>query len=149
MACAVAGALLRATGPTRKYDEWALQPIPGENLMMKKTKPVHPGEVLREQFLKPHGLTMNRLSQDLCMPVARIEDIVAEQRRMTADTALRLARYFQTTPEFWLNLQMRYELEVAINERRARIEREVRPLEVRTLEAPAEVGSVSRRPRET
>lgn len=97
--------------------------------MSKKLKPVHPGEHLREDFLKPYGLSVNRLAMDLRVPVTRMADIVAERRGITSDTALRLARYFKTTPEFWMNMQMRYELDVAEDERLARIEREVIPLE--------------------
>lgn len=97
--------------------------------MSKKLKPVHPGEHLREDFLKPYGLSVNRVAMDLHVPVTRMADIVAERRGITSDTALRLARYFKTTPEFWMNMQMRYELDVAEDERQARIEREVIPLE--------------------
>ena len=97
--------------------------------MPRKLKPVHPGEMLREEFLKPHGLSMNRLALDLRVPVTRIADIVAKRRGITSDTALRLARYFRTTPEFWLNLQMKYELDLAEDEGLARIEHDVRPFE--------------------
>lgn len=90
---------------------------------------MHPGEHLREDFLKPYGLSVNRLAMDLHVPVTRIAEIVAERRGITSDTALRLARYFKTTPEFWMNMQMRYELDVAEDERAARIEREVMPME--------------------
>src|SRR6266576_4651167 len=72
--------------------------------------PVHPGEVLREDFMKPLGLTVNRLALELHVPATRIGEIVHQRRRITADTALRLARYFKTNPEFWLNLQTFYEL---------------------------------------
>src|SRR3972149_3497400 len=91
--------------------------------------PVHPGEILREDFMKPLGLTINRLALDLRVPATRIGEIVHERRRITADTALRLARYFKTNPEFWLNLQTFYDLEVS---RRSgavsAIERDVRPV---------------------
>jgi addiction module HigA family antidote len=91
--------------------------------------PVHPGEILREDFMKPLRLTVNRLALDLHVPATRIGEIVHERRRITADTALRLARYFNTNPEFWLNLQNFYELEVS---RRAgiasEIERHVHPV---------------------
>jgi antitoxin HigA-1 len=98
--------------------------------MAKKLKPVHPGEILSEDFMKPYRLSMNRLALDLRVPVTRIADIVAERRAVTTDTALRLARYFKTTPEFWLNLQTKYDLEVAEDEELAKIERDVQPLEV-------------------
>ncbi|MGB0034551.1 MAG: HigA family addiction module antitoxin [Candidatus Acidiferrales bacterium] len=97
--------------------------------MGKKLKPVHPGEILSEDFMKPHQLSMNRLALDLRVPVTRIADIVARRRGVTPDTALRLARYFKTTAQFWLNLQTKYDLEVAEDERLAKIERDVQPLE--------------------
>lgn len=97
--------------------------------MAKKLKPVHPGEILREDFMNPHGLSMNKLALDLRVPVTRIADIVAERRGITPNTALRLARYFNTTAQFWLNLQGKYDLETAEDEHRATIERDVRPLE--------------------
>ena len=75
--------------------------------------PVHPGETLREDFLKPLGLTPNRLAIELQVPATRINDIARGKRAISADTALRLARYFGTTPQFWLNLQANYDLEVA------------------------------------
>jgi len=74
--------------------------------------PVHPGEILREDFMKPLRLSVNRLALDLHVPATRIGEIVHERRRITADTALRLARYFKTNPEFWLNLQNFYDLGV-------------------------------------
>jgi len=75
--------------------------------------PVHPGEILLEDFIKPLGLTVNKLALDLHVPATRIGEIVHERRRITADTALRLARYFKTNPEFWLNLQNFYDLEIS------------------------------------
>lgn len=75
--------------------------------MPKKRKPIHPGEILRGKFLKPLHLSMNKLALDLRVPVTRIADIVNERRGITADTALRLARYFQNAPAFWMNLQTR------------------------------------------
>jgi len=90
--------------------------------------PVHPGEILREDFMKPLSLSINRLALDLRVPATRIGEIVHERRRITADTALRLARYFKTNPEFWLNLQNLFDFEV---ERRSgatvEIERQVQP----------------------
>jgi antitoxin HigA-1 len=97
--------------------------------MAKKLKPVHPGEHLREDFLKPYRLSMNKLAMDLRVPVTRIADIVAERRGITSDTALRLACYFKTSPEFWMNMQVRYELDLAEDERRSEIERDVKPYE--------------------
>jgi len=81
--------------------------------MAKKLKPVHPGEILREEFMTPLQLSMNRMAMDLRLPVTRIADIVNERRGITADTALRFARYFKNAPAFWMNLQTRYDLEVA------------------------------------
>ena len=75
--------------------------------------PVHPGEILREEFLVPLGLSINQLARDLYIPVTRVSEIVNERRGITADTALRLSRYFGTTPQFWINLQTHYELDVA------------------------------------
>jgi antitoxin HigA-1 len=90
--------------------------------------PVHPGEVLREDFMKPLGLSVNKLALDLHVPATRIGEIVNERRRITADTALRLGRYFKTNAEFWLNLQNFYELEVARRSgAAAEIERRVQP----------------------
>jgi addiction module HigA family antidote len=75
--------------------------------------PVHPGEVLREDFMKPLGLSVNKLALELHVPATRIGEIVHERRRITAETALRLARFFHTNAEFWLNLQNFYDLEVS------------------------------------
>jgi addiction module HigA family antidote len=97
--------------------------------MAKKLKPVHPGEILHEEFMKPLGLSMNKLALDLRVPVTRIADIVGERRGITADTALRLARYFKNAPVFWMNLQIRYDLEVAQDELAGKVERDVQPVE--------------------
>jgi addiction module HigA family antidote len=97
--------------------------------MARKIKPVHPGEILREEFMVPLGLSMNRVSIDLRVSVTRIADIVNEKRAITADTALRFARYFNNSPTFWMNLQTRYDLEVAEDEIADKVERDVRPLE--------------------
>ncbi len=74
---------------------------------------IHPGEILREEFIKPHGLSSRKLAQELGVPAPRINDIVLERRGITADTALRLAKFFGTTPKFWMNLQVSYELRAA------------------------------------
>ena len=89
--------------------------------------PVHPGETLREDFLKPLGLSANRLAINLRVPAARIGEIVNERRAISADTALRLGRYFGTSPQFWTNLQANYDLEVAQDSTGARIAEEVKP----------------------
>jgi addiction module HigA family antidote len=90
---------------------------------------VHPGEILREEFMKPLGLSMNKLALDLRVPVTRIAEIVHQRRAITTDTALRLGRYFRTTPVFWMNLQVRYDLEMAEDEQAEKIARDVQPLE--------------------
>lgn len=94
---------------------------------MNKMRPIHPGEVLREEFLDPLGLTAHALAQALRVPAPRVNDIVRERRGVSPDTALRLARHFGTTPQFWLNLQASYDLKIAMREAGAKIEREVEP----------------------
>jgi addiction module HigA family antidote len=79
----------------------------------KKLAPVHPGEILREDFLAPLSLSMNGLALELRVPATRIAEIIHERRAITPDTAMRLARYFNTTARFWMNLQSAYDLEVA------------------------------------
>jgi addiction module HigA family antidote len=88
---------------------------------------LHPGEMLREEFMKPLGLSANALAIALRVPVTRISEIVRERRGITADTALRLARYFNMTPEFWMRLQMDYDLESASVAEQAVIHEEIRP----------------------
>jgi addiction module HigA family antidote len=90
-----------------------------------KMTAIHPGEVLMEDFLVPLGLSQYRLAQDLSVPPRRINEIVHGKRAITADTALRLARYFGTSEQFWLNLQSRYDLEVERDRLGARLEEEV------------------------
>ncbi|MBZ5560984.1 MAG: HigA family addiction module antidote protein [Acidobacteriia bacterium] len=98
--------------------------------MRKVLKPVHPGEILREEFMRPLGLSMNRLALDLRVPVTRIAEVFHERRAITIDTALRLAQYFNTTPNFWMNLQLQYDLDRVEDEELASIRRDVRPLAV-------------------
>jgi addiction module HigA family antidote len=81
--------------------------------MTEKMKPLHPGEVLQEEFLNPMALSQNRLALDIGVPPRRINEIVLGKRRISADTALRLARYFHILPQFWLGLQMDYDLDKA------------------------------------
>lgn len=88
-------------------------------------RPIHPGEILREEFLIPLGMSAHALSLELKVPAPRINDIIRERRSITPDTALRLARYFGTTPDFWLNLQTAYDLKVAQKEVGPKIYREV------------------------
>lgn len=94
--------------------------------MRKELLPVHPGEVLLEEFLIPMELSQNRLALDIHVPARRINEIVQGKRRITTDTALRLARYFEMSPQFWLGLQLDYDLDVAEDELAERIKREVR-----------------------
>lgn len=94
---------------------------------------ITPGEILVEEFLTPNGISQNRLGRDLAIPAQRVNDIVRGRRAITTDTALRLAEYFGTTPEFWLNLQVQYDIRKARAEKvTERIHREVRPLELST-----------------
>ena len=95
---------------------------------MPKIKPVHPGEILREEFLAPLGFSMNKLALDIRVPATRIADIVHERRAISPETALRLARYFDTTPDFWMNLQARYDLDIAEDLSGSEIRREILPL---------------------
>jgi len=92
----------------------------------EKIPPVHPGEVLLEEFLKPLGLSQHRLALDIGVDARRINEIVLGKRRITANTALRLARYFDTSPELWLGLQAQYDLDVEEDKFADRLEREVR-----------------------
>jgi antitoxin HigA-1 len=93
----------------------------------RKIPPLHPGEVLYEDFIVPTGISIHRLAMDLRVPANRIAEIVKGERAISADTALRLARYLGTSPEFWLGLQSDYDLEKAKDELAARIAREVHP----------------------
>jgi len=96
--------------------------------VQKTMPPVHPGEVLRKDFLGPLGLSVNRMSMDLHVPVTRMNDIARGRRSITADTALRLGRYFSTGAQFWVNLQSHYDLELASDKLGAVIESQVKPL---------------------
>ena len=93
----------------------------------RRLAPVHPGKILCDEFLEPMALSVYRLAQAIKVPQPRLNDIVLERRGITVDTALRLGRYFGTTPDFWLNLQTRYELDRADRVLRDKIEREVLP----------------------
>jgi addiction module HigA family antidote len=98
--------------------------------MPKSTKlpPIHPGEILREEYMVPLKLSMNKLALALHVPVPRIAEIVHERRSITPDTALRLARYFNTSARFWLNLQSAYDLEIAEDRLARKIAQHVRPM---------------------
>ena len=100
---------------------------------MDKLPPIHPGEVLLEDFMKPLGLSQYRVAKDIGVPALRISQIVRGQRSITADTALRLARYFGTSAAVWLRLQARYDLEVAESKTAKRINREVKVLHPKQL----------------
>jgi addiction module HigA family antidote len=97
-----------------------------EYMGKKELEPVHPGEVMLEEFLRPMGLSQNRLALDIGVPPRRINEIVLGKRSITADTALRLARYFGNSPQFWLGLQRDYDLDVAAEPLGERIKREVK-----------------------
>lgn len=93
----------------------------------KRIPLAHPGKILREDFLEPMGISVYALANSIKVPRSRVNDIVRGRRAVTADTALRLARYFGTTPEFWINLQAHYDLEIVRETSRRRIEKEVEP----------------------
>ena len=92
----------------------------------RKLSPIHPGEILLEEFLKPFGLSQYRLAKDISVPPRRINEIVLGKRSISPDTALRLSRYFGLSDRFWINLQARYDLEVEKDKLAGRLEREVR-----------------------
>ncbi len=95
--------------------------------MTNKLSPVHPGEVLLEEFIKPMGLSQNRLAIDIGVDARRVNEIVLGKRAITADTALRLSRFFGNSPQFWMGLQTQYDLDVAEDRLGKRLDREVRP----------------------
>lgn len=92
----------------------------------RKLPPIHPGEILLEEFLKPLGISQYRLAKDISVPPRRINEIVLGKRSISPDTALRLSRYFGLSDRFWINLQARYDLEVEKDKLAGRLEREVR-----------------------
>ncbi|MBI5747378.1 MAG: HigA family addiction module antidote protein [Nitrospirae bacterium] len=96
----------------------------------KKIPPIHPGEILMEEFLKPFGISQYRLAKDINVPPRRINEIVHGKRSISADTALRLSRYLNLSERFWLNLQSRYDLEVEKDKLNDRIETEVKVFEL-------------------
>ncbi|MFH1704257.1 MAG: HigA family addiction module antitoxin [Nitrospirota bacterium] len=99
---------------------------------IRKIAPVHPGEILIEEFLKPLGISQYKLAKDISVPPRRINEIVQGKRSITADTALRLSRYFALSERFWLNLQSRYDLEVEKDKLDVRLEKEVRVLSLKS-----------------
>jgi len=94
--------------------------------MGKKLFPIKPGDVLIEEFLRPMGISQNQLAKDINVPANRISQIIHGKREISADTALRLGRYFGIEPEFWLNLQLRYNMKITINKVGGKIEKEVK-----------------------
>jgi addiction module HigA family antidote len=99
----------------------------------KKLPAIHPGEILMEEFLRPMGISQYRLAKDISVPPRRINEIVHGKRAITADTALRLGRYFQMSPQFWLNLQTRFDLEVTEDRLADRLDKEIRVLSADAL----------------
>jgi len=95
--------------------------------MTDKLSPIHPGEVLLEEFIKPMTLSQNRLAIDIGVDARRINEIVLGKRAVTADTALRLSRFFGNSPQFWMGLQTQYDLDIAEDQLGKRLDREVRP----------------------
>jgi addiction module HigA family antidote len=105
---------------------WRLPTITRDGMMAKKTMdPIHPGEILMEEFLEPLGVSQYRLAKDISVSPRRINEIVHGKRSITADTALRLAKFFGTTERFWLNLQVRYDLEIEKDRLSGVLERDV------------------------
>ncbi len=98
----------------------------------KKLPPIHPGEILMEEFLAPMGISQYRLAKDISVPPRRINEIVHGKRSITADTALRLGRFFGMSPQFWLNLQTRHDLEVTEDLLEGRLDDEIHALQVQT-----------------
>lgn len=97
--------------------------------MAKILEPITPGEILEEEFLKPLGLSQNKLARDIDVPPGRINDIVNGRRGISSDTALRFAIYFGMTPEFWVNLQSRYDLKISKRDLLPEIEKGIRPIQ--------------------
>ncbi len=98
---------------------------------MNNMRPIHPGEIIKEEYLEPLGMSVNALAVALRVPAPRINDVVRQKRGVSIDTALRLARYFNTTAQFWMNLQISYDLKIA-RQNMAKIEDEIIPLQTAT-----------------
>ena len=99
-------------------------------MIKNNMRPIHPGEILREEYLVPLGMTANALSIELRVPAPRINEVVRERRGITTDTALRLARFFNTTPQFWLNLQTSFDLKQTESEVGEKIAHDIHPIQV-------------------
>jgi addiction module HigA family antidote len=100
----------------------------GKAMKMPRLQPIHPGEILREEFMEPWGLNPHKLAMELHVPAPRVYEIIREKRAITSEMAMRIARCFNTTPEFWLNLQVAYDLAVTRHKEQAKITREVHPI---------------------
>jgi len=98
---------------------------------MNNMRPIHPGEIIKEEYLKPLSMSVNALAVALRVPASRINDVVRQKRGVSIDTALRLAIYFNTTPQFWMNLQISYDLKIA-TQNMEKIEKEIIPLQIAT-----------------
>jgi len=98
---------------------------------MNNMRPIHPGEIIKEEYLKPLDMSVNALAVALRVPASRINDVVRQKRGVSIDTALRLARYFNTTSQFWMNLQISYDLKIA-TQNMEKIEKEIIPLQIAT-----------------
>jgi len=98
---------------------------------MNNMRPIHPGEIIKEEYLEPLGMSANALAVALRIPAPRINDVIRQKRGISIDTALRLARYFNTTPQFWMNLQISYDLKIA-RQKMIKIEEEIIPLQTTT-----------------
>ena len=96
-------------------------------MIKNKLNPVHPGEILQTEFIEPFGLNQNKLALAIHVPARRINEIILKKRSITADTALRLSRYFNNSPQFWLGLQMDYELDMAEDRMEEKILNEIKP----------------------
>lgn len=101
--------------------------------MTKLLESISPGEILLEEFMKPMNISQNKLARDIDVPIGRINEIVHGQRTITPDTALRLATYFGTTPEFWVNLQTRFDLKIAKRKFGASIQKAIRPIQAKAV----------------
>jgi addiction module HigA family antidote len=115
------------SGEKAMHMVWKL-PIITWGAIMTKLKPIHPGEILREEFMVPFGLNPNKLALALRVAAPNVYDIIRERRGISSEMSLRLARYFRTTPEFWINLQAHYDLAVSRQEVESKINHEVEPL---------------------
>ncbi len=98
---------------------------------MNSMRPIHPGEIIKEEYLEPLGMSANALAVALRIPAPRINDVIRQKRGISIDTALRLARYFNTTAQFWMNLQISYDLKIA-RQKMTKIEEEIIPLQTTT-----------------